>query len=149
MALPASSIENMVSTLITEDALQAGGRVAHTKTVVFPDICLHTDSIKCVLPEKCKPCLHRLWVSILDLNQSTEGDSFEVLLTLLVHEVASGYGPAFNDAGERHRPGHREVEVVSGTNGKVREELHVTDAVGSQLKVADWKAVFHLPPQRP
>lgn len=96
---------------------------------MFPDICLHTDSIKRVLPEECKPCLHRLWISILDLNQSTESDSFEVLLALLVHEVASGYGPAFNNAGERHRSGHRKIEVVSGTDGKVREELDVTNAV--------------------
>lgn len=96
---------------------------------MFPDICLHTDSIKGVLPEECKPCLHRLWVSILDLNQSTEGDSFEVFLALLVYEVASGYGPAFNDTGKRHRPGHGKVEVVSSADGKVREELHVTDAV--------------------
>ena len=96
---------------------------------MFPDICLHTHSVKRMLPEECKPCLHRLWASILDLNQSTEGDSFEVLLALLVHEVTSGYGPAFDDAGERHRPGHGKVEVVRGTDGKIREELHVTDAV--------------------
>jgi hypothetical protein len=90
-----------------------------------------------------------LWVSILDLNQSAEGDSFEVLLALLVHEVASGYGPAFNNAGQRHRPRHRKVEVVSSTDGKVREEFYITDAVRSQLKVADWEAILCLPPQRP
>jgi hypothetical protein len=90
-----------------------------------------------------------LRVSILDLDQSAKSDSFKVLLALLVHKVASGYSPAFDDARERHRSGHGEVEVVSGTDSEVCEELDVADTVGSQLKIADWKTVLCLPSERP
>jgi hypothetical protein len=75
--------------------------------------------------------LHGLRISILDLDQSAECNSFEVLLALLVNEVASGNSPAFHDARKGHGSGHGEVEVVSGTDSKVREELDVADTVGS------------------
>lgn len=121
----------------------------HTKAIVFPDIGLHTNSVKCMLAEEGQPNLHGSGVSILDLNESAKSDTFEVLLALLVHEVAPGDGPAFGDARERHRPRHGEVEVVSGADGEVREEFHIADTVGSQLEVADGQAVFRLPPQGP
>jgi hypothetical protein len=102
-----------------------------------------------VLPEESKPGLHGLRISILDLYQSAKSDSFKVLLALLVHKVASGYSPAFDDARERHRSGHGEVEVVSGTDSEVCEELDVADTVGSQLKIANGKTVLCLPPEWP
>lgn len=114
---------------------------------MFPDIGLHTDTIEGVLAEEGKPDLHGLGVSILDLNETAQGDALEVLLALLMHEVASGDGPALSDARERHGSGHGEVEVVGGADGEVREEFHVADAVGSQLEVADGKTVLGLPPQ--
>lgn len=122
-------------------------RFADVKAIVLPDIRLHTNTVECVFAKESKPSLHGSGVSILDLNETAKSNSFKVLLALLVHEVASGDGPAFGDARERHRPRHREVEVVSGADGEVREEFHVADAVGSQLEVADWKTVFRLPPQ--
>lgn len=100
-----------------------------------------------MLAEEGKPGLHGLRVSILNLNKSAKGNSLEVLLALLVHKVASGDGPAFDDARERHGPGDGEVEVVSGSDGEVREEFHVADAVGSQLEIANWETVLCLPPQ--
>lgn len=100
-----------------------------------------------MLPEEGKPSLHGLGVSILNLDKAAEGDSFKVFLALFMHKVTAGDGPAFDDARERHWPGHGEVEVICGADGKISEELHIADAVGSQLKVANWEAIFCLPPQ--
>lgn len=100
-----------------------------------------------VFPKESKPCLDRLRVTILDLDQATERDPLKVLLALLVYEVTASHGPAFGDTGERHGAGDGEVQIVGGTDGKVGEELQVLHAVGSQLKVAYGEAVLRLPPQ--
>jgi hypothetical protein len=100
-----------------------------------------------VFPKESQPCLDRLRVTILDLDQTTKRDPLKVLLALLVYEVTASHGPAFGDTGEGHGAGDGEVEVVGGTDGKVGEELQVLHAVGSQLKVAYREAVLRLPPE--
>lgn len=100
-----------------------------------------------VFPKESQPCLDRLRVAILDLDQTAKRDPLKVLLALFVYEVTASHGPAFGDTGEGHGAGHGEVEVVGGTDGKVGEELQVLHAVGSQLKVAYGEAVLRLPPK--
>jgi hypothetical protein len=100
-----------------------------------------------VFPEESQPCLDRLRVTILDLDQTAKCDPLKVLLALLVYEVTASHGPAFGDTGERHGAGDREVEVVGGTNCKIGEKLQVLHAVGSQLEVAYGEAVLRLPPE--
>lgn len=107
------------------------GLSGRTEGLVFPDISLHANSVESVLAEEGQPRLYGLWVSILNLDQATESNSFEVLLALLVHEVASRDGPAFDDAREGHGTGDGEVKVVGGADGEVGEEFHVLNAVGS------------------
>lgn len=131
--------------IVVSIPIRQPGPAEPTETVVFKNICLHTNSIKGVFPEKSEPSLHGLWAAILDLNQPAEGNSLEVFLALLVHEVASRNGPAFDEARQRHGTGDREVKVVGGTDGEVGEELDILDAVGSQLKIAYGEAVFGLP----
>lgn len=55
-----------------------------------------------------------------------------------MHEIASRDRPTFNYPGQGDRPRDREVKVICGANGKVGEELDVTDAVRSKLEVANW-----------
>lgn len=100
-----------------------------TETVMLPNIGLHTDSVKGVFSKESEPCLYRLRVAILDLNQSAKGDSLEVLLALLVHEVASRDGPAFNDARKRHGTGNGKVQIIGGANGEVGEKFNVLNTV--------------------
>lgn len=119
-----------------------------TETVMLPNIRLHTDSVKCVFPKESKPCLYRLRVAVLDLNQPTEGDPLKVFLALLVHKVASRDGPAFDDARKRHGTGNGKVKIIGGADGEVGEEFHILNAVRSQLKVAHGEAVLRLPPKR-
>jgi hypothetical protein len=76
-----------------------------------------------MFPKEGQPCLDRLWVTILDLDQTAKRNPLKVLLALLVYEVTASHGPAFGDTGEGHGAGDGEVEVVGGTNGKVGEEL--------------------------
>lgn len=118
-----------------------------TETVMFPNIRLHTDSVKGVFPKEGEPRLHRLRVPILDLDQSAKGDPLEVLLALLMHKVASGDGPAFNDARKRHGTGNGKVQIIGGANGEVGEEFHILNTVRSQLEIAHREAVLRLPPK--
>lgn len=115
---------------------------------MLPDVRLHTDSIECVLAKKSKPCLYCLWVAILNLNESAQGDTLEILLALLVDKVASQEGPAFDDAREGNGARDGEVEVVGGTNGEIGKEFYIVDTVGTQLEVTDGEAVFRFPPKR-
>lgn len=66
--------------------------------------------------------------------------SLEVLLTLLVHEVAAGDCPAFCFLWERDGACNGEVAVVCSAEGKIAHELEVANAVGAELKVADGEA---------
>jgi len=100
-----------------------------TETVMLPNICLHTDSVKRVFPKESEPCLYRLRVAILDLNQPTESDSLKVFLALLMHKVASRDGPAFDHARKRHGAGNGKVKIIGGADGEVGEELHISNAV--------------------
>jgi hypothetical protein len=102
-----------------------------TKALVLPDVGLHTNSVEGVFPEESQPRLHGLRISIFDLNQSTESDSLEVLLALLVYEVTSRDGPTFDDARERNGSGDREVQIIRCADGEVGKKFHVFDAVGS------------------
>lgn len=101
----------------------------HTKALVLPDICFHTHSVKCMLAKKRQPCLHCLWMAVLDLDESAKSDPLKILLALFVNEVASRDGPAFDDARKGNRSGDREIEVVSGTNGEIGKKLDVLNAV--------------------
>lgn len=114
---------------------------------MLPDIGLHADTIKCVFPQESKPGLHCFWVSILNLDKPAEGDPLKILLALLVDEIASWDGPAFDDAWERDGTGDGEVEVIGSTDGEVGEELHIFDAVGSKLQITNWEAIFRLSPE--
>lgn len=114
---------------------------------MFIDICLHTDPIEGMFPEESKPGLHGLRISILDLDQTTERDSFKILLALLVHKVASWDGPAFDETRQWHGTGNGQVEIISGTDGEVGKELDILDAVGSQLEITHGEAVLCLPPE--
>lgn len=117
-----------------------------TKALMLPDICLHTNSVECMLAKKCQPCLDRLRVAVLDLDESAKGDPLKVLLALFMNEVASRDGPAFDDARERDGTRDGEIEIVCGTNGKVGKELDVLNTVGSQLEVTHGEAIFRFPP---
>lgn len=99
-----------------------------------------------MLAKKGQPCLDCLWVAVLDLDESAEGDPLKILLALLVNKVAPGDGPAFDNARERNGSGDGEVEIVRGANGKVGKELDVLNTVGSQLEVTHGEAVFRFPP---
>lgn len=112
---------------------------------MLPNVGLHTHSVKRVLPQESKPCLDSFRVSIFDLHQTAESNSLEVLLALLVYEIASRDGPAFGDTWKGHRTGDGEVKVVGGADREVGKEFHVLDAVRPQLEIADWKAIFRLP----
>lgn len=136
-----------ICNILVSTSIRQPGPAERTETVVFKHICLHTNSIEGVFPEKGEPSLHGLWAAILDLDQPAEGNSLEVFLALLVHEVASRNGPAFDKSRQRHGTGNREVKVVGGADGEVGEEFDVLDAVGSQLKVAYGETVFGLPPE--
>lgn len=103
---------------------------------MLPDICLHADSIKCVLAKKCKPRLHRLRVAIFNLNEPAESNPFKIFLALFVNEVASRDRPAFDNAGEGDGAGNREIEIVGCTNGEIGKKLDVMNTVGPQLEVA-------------
>lgn len=113
---------------------------------MLPDICFHTDSVKCMLAKECKPCLHYLRMAVLDLDESAKGDPLKVLLALFVNEVASRDRPAFDDARKRDGSRDRKIEIVCGTNGEIGKELHVSDTVGSQLEVTHGKTIFRFPP---
>ena len=67
--------------------------------------------------------------------------SLKILLRLLVHEVASGYGPSLGFLRERHGSECREIGVVGCTHREVAHELEIANAVGSQLKIAHGKAM--------
>jgi hypothetical protein len=114
------------------------GVLERTERLMFPNISLHTNTIESMLAQESQPSLHRLGISILNLDETAEGDTLEILLALLVHEVASRDGPAFDDTGQRHGSGNGEVEVIRGADGEVGEEFDVLDAVGSELEIADW-----------
>lgn len=100
---------------------------------VLPDVCLHTDTVVSVLLQETQPDLNNLGMAVLDLNQSPQRDTLKVFLTLLVDEVGSRNGPALGDFGKRNRTFGGQVEVVSGTQGKVGKEFEVADTVGAQL----------------
>lgn len=120
---------------------------ALTHLAVFPDVCLHTDSVVCVLLEKSQPDLHGLGVSVANLQESPSRDTFKVLLALLENEMRLWHCPALGDLGQRYGAEGREAQVVSGPEGKVAEELQVRDAVGSELQVAGRHAVGRRPSQ--
>ena len=111
---------------------------------MLPHVGLHTNPVKGVLAEEGQPGLHRLRVTILDLNQTAEGDPLKVLLALLVDKVTADDGPALSDAGKRHGARDGEVEVVRSAEGKIGKELEVLNTVGAQLEIADGQAVFGL-----
>ena len=114
---------------------------------MFPDIGLHADAIKRMLPQEGQPSLYHIRMAILDLDESTKRYALKVLLALLVHEVASRERPPFNNARERDRPRDGKFQVIRSANGKVGEELHVSHTVRSQLQIAHGQTIFGLPPQ--
>lgn len=118
-----------------------------TQRAELPDVRLHADAVVRMLLKKGQPELHRFWVAVANLNQSSKGDSLKVLLRLLEDEVAPRHGPPLSDARQRNWTKRREFEIVRRSKGKVGEELEVPHAEGSQLKVARGNAVFGLPPQ--
>lgn len=120
----------------------------HTKTLVLPNIGLHSNSIERMFPKEGQPSLNRLRISILYLDKAAERNPLKVLLALLVDKVTASHGPAFGDTRKGYGAGHGEAEVVRSTEGEVGEELQILHTVGSQLEVANGEAVFRLPPER-
>ena len=71
-----------------------------TEMLMLPYIGFHTDTIVGMLSEKSKPHLYGFRMTILDLDQPPQCNSFEVLLAFLENEVAPRHCPAFCDARE-------------------------------------------------
>lgn len=123
-------------------------QIIHTETLIFPEIGFHANSIKCVLSQERKPYLHGVRMAIFDLYQSTERYSFKILLTLLMDKVAARHCPAFNNAGQRYWTGYGKFEIVGCAHGEIGEELNISHAVGSKLKVTYGQAVLGFPSER-
>jgi hypothetical protein len=80
-------------------------------------------------------------MAVLDLDESSHGDTFEVLLRLLEDEVGAWYGPALCYARERDRASGAQTHVVRRADGEVGKEKEITNGVGAELEVADRDAV--------
>ena len=83
-------------------------------------------------------------MSVLDLHQPAQRDALEVLLRLLVHEVAADHCPALGDLGEGSWARGGEAEVVGCAHGEVGHELDVAHGVGAELEGRGGDAVFGL-----
>lgn len=101
-----------------------------------------------MLLQKRQPHLHRIRVSVADLDQPPQRDPLKVLLALLEDEVRPGHRPALRHARERHGPVRGQAEVVGCPQREVAEELEVAQRVGPQLQIARRHAVFRLAPER-
>ncbi len=66
---------------------------------MLPYICLHSDTIECMLPDKGKPSLDNLGVTIFNLNQPAKGYAFKIFLTLLVYEITPWESPSLGNFG--------------------------------------------------
>lgn len=87
----------------TPVALLASANINHkfeplTKFRELINVGLHTNPIISMLPEERKPDLHRLWISILYLDQPPHSPPLKVLLRFLVNEVAPRNSPSLNDS---------------------------------------------------
>lgn len=76
-------------------------------------------------------------MAVLDLNESSHGDTFEVFLRLLEDEVGTWYCPALCYARQGDGASGAQTHVVGCADGEVGEEEKVTDGVGAELEVAD------------
>lgn len=101
-----------------------------------------------MLLQEGQPQLHRLRVTVLDLDQSPERDTLKVFLRLLENEMRLGHGPALDHAGQRDGTEGGQAEVVGGTEGEVAEELEVADRIGPELEVARGNAVLGFATKR-
>ena len=109
---------------------------------MLPNIGLHANTVEGMFPQKRKPDLHRLRMTILYLDQPPPCDSLKVLLALLVHEIRSRHRPALYDLRQRYGSGGGQAEIVCRTHGEVGHELDVADGVRAQLEVAGRHTIF-------
>lgn len=108
---------------------------------MLEDIRLKTNTVVSVLLNVSEPECDSFRMSVLDLNKSSAGYTLEVLLTLLVHEIASGDCPSLCDFRKRHGALCREVQVVGCAQTEVGEDLEVAHAVRAQLEVGNGDSV--------
>lgn len=101
-----------------------------------------------MLLQESQPQLHRLRVTVLDLDQPPERDTLKVFLRLLENEMRLGHGPALDHAREGHGAEGGQAEVVGSAERKVAEELEVADRVGSELEVARGNTVLGFTAER-
>lgn len=101
-----------------------------------------------MLLQEGQPQLHRLRVTVLDLDQPPESDTLKVFLRLLENEMRLGHSPALDHAGQRDGAEGGQAEVVGGAEGEVAEELEVADRVGPELEVARGNAVLGFAAKR-
>lgn len=74
-------------------------------------------------------------MAILDLYQSSHGNTFEVLLRLLEDEVGPRDGPTLGYARKWDGATRAETHVVRCTNSEVGKEEEVTDGISTELEI--------------
>lgn len=58
-----------------------------------------------------------------------------------MNDMTLWHRPSLDDSRQGDRTRGGEVEIVSGTHGKVAEELEIADVVGAELEIADGETV--------
>lgn len=96
---------------------------------MVPNIRLHTNTMERMFSKEGKPRLNDIRVAILNLNKSTKRYSLEILLGLLVSEIAFQNSPAFRDSRERCRSESGKIQIVCRSERKVGEKLDMSCAV--------------------